>query len=84
MVDPSIEVRVATPADRGTLYEMMMLDAEEVKNYEPEKYKAAADMVLNDPDYGFFILALKDGKGIGFMFFTFEWSDWRNGMFYWV
>ena len=52
---------------------------------EASNYKTVADHVLADIDYGFFILAEReDGSPAGFMFFSYEWSDWRNGMFFWL
>src|SRR5687767_9302131 len=44
--------------------------------------------LLNTPSYGFFMVAeLRDGdqrKLIGQLMITYEWSDWRNGVFWWI
>lgn len=44
--------------------------------------------LLEDPNRGFFIIAEHHEGGlrrpIGQLMITFEWSDWRNGMFWWV
>jgi GNAT superfamily N-acetyltransferase len=44
--------------------------------------------LLNTPSYGFFIVAeIRDGEQrrlIGQLMITYEWSDWRNGVFWWI
>lgn len=51
-----------------------------------ENFEFAADYILKDINYGFFVYALdtESGEGVGFMLFTYEWSDWRNGLFFWL
>ncbi len=44
--------------------------------------------LLNTPSYGFFLVAeIRDGEQrrlIGQLMITYEWSDWRNGVFWWI
>ena len=44
--------------------------------------------LLNTPSYGFFMVAeLRDEeqrKLIGQLMITYEWSDWRNAVFWWI
>lgn len=44
--------------------------------------------LLNTPLYGFFMVAeIRDGEHrtlIGQLMITYEWSDWRNGVFWWI
>jgi len=40
--------------------------------------------ILNDPRRGFYLLAELYGKVVGQMMITREWSDWRNGYFWWI
>jgi GNAT superfamily N-acetyltransferase len=44
--------------------------------------------LLSTPSYGFFMVAeLRDGERhrlIGQLMITYEWSDWRNGVFWWI
>ena len=49
-----------------------------------ENFAFAADYILKDINYGFFIYAFVDDTPVGFMLFTYEWSDWRNGLFFWL
>ena len=41
--------------------------------------------VLSDANKGLYLLAKNDrGDILGQLMVTFEWSDWRNGMFWWI
>jgi GNAT superfamily N-acetyltransferase len=40
--------------------------------------------VLDDPSLGRYYLAEIEGKVVGQLMTTFEWSDWRNGLFLWI
>lgn len=40
--------------------------------------------LLNDEKKGIYHVCEIDGKVIGQIMFTYEWSDWRNGTFIWV
>jgi GNAT superfamily N-acetyltransferase len=40
--------------------------------------------LLEDPSKGRYFIAERDGVVIGQLATTFEWSDWRNGMFLWI
>jgi GNAT superfamily N-acetyltransferase len=43
---------------------------------------------LKNPAYGFYIVAELRGdtshKQVGQLMITYEWSDWRNGVFWWI
>ena len=36
------------------------------------------------PARGFYLIAEIDGQPAGQMMITYEWSDWRNGAFWWI
>lgn len=40
--------------------------------------------MLNDSSKGQYYVYVMDGKVVGQIMHTYEWSDWRNGMFLWV
>ena len=54
------------------------------KTINEKEFVDVAKLVLSDIDWGFFILAECDNKPVGMMYFTYEWSDWRNGVFFWL
>ena len=80
-----MRVRLATPADAGVLIEFnaaMALETE-AKELLPEVIGAGVRSLLGNPAAGFYVLAEKDGV-IGSLMITKEWSDWRNGTFWWI
>jgi GNAT superfamily N-acetyltransferase len=40
--------------------------------------------VLADPRLGRYYIADMDGLPVGQLMTTYEWSDWRNGLFLWI
>lgn len=40
--------------------------------------------LLENPEKGFYVVAVFEGKIIGSLLITTEWSDWRNGTFWWI
>ena len=40
--------------------------------------------VFDDAQKGFYVVAENDGEIVGGLMVTFEWSDWRNGWFWWI
>ena len=54
-------------------------------NLDWEKYRKAALMIISNIDYGVvFVTEDNNANMTGFMMFTYEWSDWRDGIFYWL
>ena len=46
--------------------------------------QAGVQAALEDPRLGLYYLAERDGQVLGQLMTTFEWSDWRNGLFLWI
>nr|WP_221265777.1 GNAT family N-acetyltransferase [Oleiagrimonas soli] len=40
--------------------------------------------VLDESRRGFYLIAERDGEAVGSLLVTYEWSDWRNGDFFWI
>ncbi|MBN1356762.1 GNAT family N-acetyltransferase [bacterium] len=40
--------------------------------------------VIDRPEYGFYLIALSEEQPVGSLMVTMEWSDWRNGIFWWI
>jgi GNAT superfamily N-acetyltransferase len=45
---------------------------------------AGVSSVLADPAHGFYVVAERAGRLVGALLITYEWSDWRNGRFWWI
>ena len=40
--------------------------------------------ILQYSSLGFYLVALYEGEVVGCLAITYEWSDWRNGLFCWI
>jgi ribosomal protein S18 acetylase RimI-like enzyme len=82
----SLTVRRATAADRGTLaeYNRRMAWETEHKRLDEAVLARGVAAVFADPAKGFYLVAEDGGEVVGQLMVTTEWSDWRNGWFWWV
>ena len=56
----------------------------ENKKLDRQTVTKGVQEVFNSPSLGYYII-VKDSSGIlGCLMITYEWSDWRNGMFWWI
>lgn len=81
-----ITVRRATMADLDALEEFntgIALETEG-RRLDPAVLRAGIARVLEDPSLGFYTVAEAGGAVVGCTLITFEWSDWRNGMIWWI
>jgi GNAT superfamily N-acetyltransferase len=46
--------------------------------------KAGVEAMFREGDKGVYYVAELDGKVIGQVMITYEWSDWRNGNIWWL
>ena len=83
---PTLTIRRATPADAETVVEFNRLLAEESegKTLDRSLLEPGVAKALSDPNKGLYFLAEDGGKIVGQTMVTFEWSDWRNGWFWWI
>ena len=81
-----ITVRDATRADVDTLARFNQCLAEETedKTLDAETVRRGVEAVFDDPDRGFYLVAEREGRIAGSLMVTSEWSDWRNGAFWWI
>ena len=79
-------VRRAEPSDLETVVDFNWRLAEESEGLELDRprLREGVRTVLADPSRGFYLIAESDGGPVGQLALTFEWSDWRNGMFWWL
>jgi len=79
-------IRQAIESDSGSIVEFqlsMAWETEELKLNEPTVIKGVA-AVFEDPAKGIYYVAEVEGKVVGSLLTTFEWSDWRNGTVLWI
>ena len=56
----------------------------EGKALDPNLLQPGIQAVLDDPSLGRYYVAEIEGKVVGQLMTTSEWSDWRNGLFLWI
>ena len=81
-----MRIRRADPTDLDTVVEFNAKLAEESEGLalDRDRLRAGVEAVLADRSKGFYLVAESDGRAVGQLALTFEWSDWRNGMFWWL
>jgi ribosomal protein S18 acetylase RimI-like enzyme len=82
----SLTIRRAIPADEAVLvaFNTALAWETEHKRLRPEILLAGVRAVFNNATRGFYTVAVKDDEIVGQMMVTYEWSDWRNGWFWWI
>lgn len=81
-----IEIRPAEFADSEKIIEFNRRMAEETEGtkLDPDVLCSGVKAVLEEPKHGFYLIAVADGQVAGCLLVTTEWSDWRNGEFWWI
>ncbi len=81
-----LTLRRANPADAATIAEFNRRLAWESERITLDAATLFAGVTagLADPHKGFYTVAERDGAIVGQTLVTFEWSDWRNGWFWWI
>lgn len=85
--EKGVEIRIATAEDAQDLvkFNQAMALETEGKRLKTDILSLGVSAVFEDPDKGFYVVAEDvNGKIVGGLMATFEWSDWRNGWFWWI
>ncbi|MDA7881196.1 GNAT family N-acetyltransferase [Akkermansiaceae bacterium] len=80
---------IIRPAEAGDIailvdFNIRMAWETEERNLELETLTSGVRAILEDAARGFYLVAEMAGKVVGSLMVTTEWSDWRNGDFWWV
>ena len=79
-------IRQAIESDSVSIVEFqlaMAWETEQLQLHEPTVVKGVA-AVFEDSSKGIYYVAEVEGKIVGSLLTTFEWSDWRNGTVLWI
>lgn len=79
-------VRKAKLSDTESIVEFniaMAMETEE-KQLDREKIEPGVAALFDHPERGFYLVAETEEAIIGSLMVTNEWSDWRNGLFWWI
>lgn len=82
----TIVVRPAEPRDIPFLAQSQLDLAleSEGRSLNAETVRLGVTAALEDPAKGQYLISELDSVAIGSLLITYEWSDWRNGRFYWI
>ena len=81
-----IMIRFAGTNDLETLVAFNRAMARETESKEllMDVVRAGVSALLEKPERGFYLVAEQHGEVAGSLMVTTEWSDWRNGTFWWI
>jgi GNAT superfamily N-acetyltransferase len=81
-----VNVRPATLADLDAIVTANLALAEESERLrlDPATLRAGVAALLEGRAPGQYWIAELDGRRVGQLLITFEWSDWRNRMVWWI
>jgi len=79
-------IRPAVEQDTGRLVAFNRAMAKETEQIDLpiETVSAGVAALMEQPQYGFYLVAEVNGEVVGGLMVTYEWSDWRDGLFWWI
>jgi len=79
-----IRAAAATDAETITSFNAAMARETEYLELDRERLRAGVKALLDNHSLGFYLVAEMGGAVVGQLMITYEWSDWRNGTFWWI
>ena len=81
-----LKIRTGTIEDSGllTAHNCAMALETENKTLDPEVAILGVEGLFERPQFGFYLVAEEDSTAAATLMVTYEWSDWRNGLFWWI
>jgi ribosomal protein S18 acetylase RimI-like enzyme len=81
-----VSVREANRDDTDLLvaFNAAMALETEAKTLSRDILRAGVTTIFDEPRRGFYRVAEIGGRAVGCLMITFEWSDWRNGDWWWI
>lgn len=82
----AIAIRTGQPNDAQLVaaFNQRLAEESEGRRLDPDIIGPGVEAILADPTKGTYYLAEIDGAVAGQLMITTEWSDWRNGWFWWI
>jgi ribosomal protein S18 acetylase RimI-like enzyme len=86
MASIDLTIRDATPGDAEIIADFNSRLAFETEGMRlsPEVINRGVETLLADQSKGRYWVAQADSRVVGQIMVTYEWSDWRNGMIWWI
>ena len=82
----TVSCREARQGDAERIVDFQIAMAEETEGVRLEKQVCTRGVqaVLDDPGLGRYFVGELDGEAVASTLITYEWSDWRNGIVWWI
>lgn len=82
----SVIIRAAHPRDTETIanYNIRLAWETEALRLDPATVTQGVVAILSDASRGSYFVAEAESSVVGQCCVTYEWSDWRNGMIWWL
>jgi len=77
-MSPTVRPANIDDANAITGFQIAMALETEEKTLDPLVVNSAVTAVFEDTSRGFYLVGEIDGKVVGSLMVTYEWSDWRN------
>jgi len=83
---PDVTVRPAMLADLDVLVQFSAAMARETEGHalDLKRLRKGVRAVLASDRHGRYLVAESGAAVVGQLLLTYEWSDWRNGWFWWI
>jgi ribosomal protein S18 acetylase RimI-like enzyme len=89
-MNDEVRIRLGEEIDIGALvgFNQAMARETEAKELDESVLTAGVENLLKNKRFGFYVVAEAIGESsrqaVGSLMVTYEWSDWRNGLFWWI
>ncbi len=85
-METAITIRESRKRDIAVIAEFncaMALETERL-TLDSQTVQSGVANLMERPEYGFYLLAETERQVVASLLITYEWSDWRNGVCWWI
>jgi len=85
-MESTVMYREAQPSDRDVIVDFQVAMARETEDFalDRETCTRGVAAVFADRSHGRYFVAESGGRVVASLLLTYEWSDWRAGMVWWI
>jgi len=82
----SVIYRDARANDAGAIIDFQLAMAQETEDVSLDRVIVTRGVhaVFNEPSHGRYFVAEAEGRVVASLLITYEWSDWRDGVVWWI
>jgi len=84
MTSPTVRFAVADDIPNIVRFNLAMAKETEGIDLEPTILEKGVSAIFEHSELGFYIVVEHEGHVKASLMITYEWSDWRNALFWWI